>query len=42
MSDAQRLKDAVDKLQKANKDTSDKIKTAASQIRQVRREQAAK
>ncbi len=42
MSDAQRLKDAVEKLKSVRQATTDKIKTAANQIHQVRRERAAK
>lgn len=42
MSDAQKIKDAVEELQRARKEINDKLKTASNQIRQVRQEQAGK
>lgn len=38
MSDAQKIKDAVEKYKEAEKEATEKLKIAANQIRQVHRE----
>lgn len=42
MSDAQKLKDALERYKEAQKALENRLKTAANQIRQVRQEQAEK